>query len=46
MQKMNLALLIERVNLRTALMAFIFFLGGFILMLWAANDALWLNRTT
>ncbi len=46
MHKKNLTLLIERVNLRTALMAFVFFVGGFLLMLWAANDTLWLNRTT
>ncbi|MFO0099254.1 MAG: hypothetical protein ACK52E_14505 [Aphanizomenon sp.] len=41
MRKNNLALLIERVNLWTALLSLIFFFSGFVLMLWAANDAVW-----
>ncbi|MDZ7967934.1 MAG: hypothetical protein RM368_23750 [Nostoc sp. DedSLP03] len=46
MQKKNLALLIERVNLRTALVSLILFFSGFLLMLWAANDALWVGKAT
>lgn len=46
MKRTNLALLIERVNLRSALVSFVLFVSGFLLMLWAASDALWIGKAT